>query len=178
MARTRTKYSIFCKNKPSQHIGFGAVYLSDNQIWVLAKGKKYLNGRFRYIYNGKEGTAGQYHWKDFTGYSYAEMEDEIRSMNWSVLTSRHPRKKAQVVQEIRSNFIPWRPVGRMATFVRAEPVGGAETFVMAEPNGQIEPLEMAYTTAARERDLREDQPTTQTDEGLPVVDIEYEPTGN
>lgn len=153
MARTRTKYSIFCKTKPAQKsIVFGAVYLSADRMWVLAKGKRYQNGRFRYIYNGREGTVGQFHWVDLEGLSYSAMEEKIREMNWSVLSSMYPRKrKNRNVAVVTTDHIQAITLPDDTTPLTTAVIG-TETIIV--PN------------------IRE------WDEWLPVVDVEYEPTGN
>jgi hypothetical protein len=119
-------------------------------MWVLAKGKRYQNGRFRYIYNGREGTVGQFHWIDLEGLSYSAMEEKIREMNWSVLSSMYPRKRknrnAAVVTTYYDHFINNTPT---ASPILTTTMVGNEATV---ENGW--------------------------DEGLPMVDIEYEPTGN
>ena len=88
---TKRKHSIFCIKKPiAKGIGYGAVFLKDENVWVLVRGKMYQNGYFRYIHNGREAKVGPYNWRNFKNYSYNQMESEVADLNVSVLDRMVP----------------------------------------------------------------------------------------
>lgn len=51
--KVRAKYSILCLKRAK--LIDGIVFVKEHNIWALVKGKEYVDGHFKYVYNGHEG---------------------------------------------------------------------------------------------------------------------------
>lgn len=105
MMMTKRKRSIFCIKRPTKKgMGFAGVYLKDENVWILVRGKMYQNGRFRYIHNGREETIGPYNWRNFKGCAYVKMEEEIAQLNIGTIQ----RKKNSFPKSKKNGLVGFR----------------------------------------------------------------------
>ena len=79
---SKKRNTTFCQNKPSKSVKTVAVYMKEDGVWVICKGKLYKNYLLKYFYNGKSAIIndGSYrYWGD--GYDDKQMQEIVTSMN-------------------------------------------------------------------------------------------------
>ena len=93
--RVRAKYSVLCLKRTK--LTNAAVYVAEHKVWALVKGKVYADGRFKYIYNGKEAIADPYQCiPEREGLSRLRLKEEIVRLNIQNIERNRPKKKKKL----------------------------------------------------------------------------------
>lgn len=82
----KKRNTTFCQSKPSNLIKNVVVFMKEEGVWVVCKGKLYRNYLLKYFHNGKsaiiDGNSYRY-WGD--GYNDVQMQEIVTSMNLEIL---------------------------------------------------------------------------------------------
>jgi hypothetical protein len=93
MTRIRKKYSIFCTKRPKQQgIVTAVAYVREHDVWAVCKGKLYVDGRFRYVYNGREGIVHSYQVYYVPDADTKRLNTFARELNLKHLDKTYPKK--------------------------------------------------------------------------------------
>lgn len=71
-----------------------AVFVEEHKVWALVKGKQYADGRFKYLYNGREALATPYQAIPAReGLDRKRLKEEVVRLNLQNIERNRPKKK-------------------------------------------------------------------------------------
>ena len=93
--RVRAKYSVLCLKRTK--LTDAAVFVTEHNVWALVKGKQYVDGRFKYLYNGKEYIANPYQSIPAReGLDRRRLKEEVVRLNIQNIERNRPKKKKKL----------------------------------------------------------------------------------
>jgi hypothetical protein len=106
---SRAKYSVLCLKRAK--LKDAIVFVQKHNVWAIVKGKEYVDGRFKYVYNGHEAIADPYKCIPMRdGLTKPFLKSEVVRLNMNHLqTLIRPKKrklKARWMPEVLEQVMP------------------------------------------------------------------------
>ena len=94
--KVKVRYSVLCQKRAK--LTDACVFVKEHNVWAVVKGKQYADGRFKYLYNGREGICDSYQYvlsnknapKNF-------LKKEAIKFNLQFIQQKRSRKKKKIL---------------------------------------------------------------------------------
>lgn len=104
--KVRNKYSVLCQKRAK--LIDACVFVTQHNVWAIVKGKEYLDGRFKYVYNGVEAIAEPHKCipaRPDGGLTRAFLKTEAVRMNMQLIEQQRPKKKKLKARWVANNLM-------------------------------------------------------------------------